>query len=61
MLATAFQFTSEPAASRIANLVGLVMPLKCAKLEHPGSERHGSYFKVVWLQLGLIETQGVQT
>ena len=42
MLATAFQFTSEPAASHIANLVSLVIPLKCVKLEHPGSEFHGS-------------------
>ena len=42
MLATAFQFTSEPAACHIANLVSLVIPLKCVKLEHPGSEFHGS-------------------
>ena len=51
MFATAFQFTSEPAASRVANLVRLVMPLKCVKLEHPGSEHHGSYFEEVGFNL----------
>ena len=42
MFATAFQFTSEPAASHIANLVSLAIPLKFVKFEHPGSEFHGS-------------------